>query len=225
MSSKQAILFINGEVNLAFCERYITQQHQALPLYCADGAYHKIATSKPLIEKLVAIIGDGDSATSLTTDIKRKYILKEDQNFTDFEKALSYLHDQGFKEVLIFGAGGGELDHTLSNVFILLRYKSSLALRLIDEYSYSFLLNPSTSIENVKGKMISIIPLMQLNNITLTGCKYPLNDAQLAFDGQLGTRNHAVKNKVEIQYKSGDGLIVISHESYHNFDEKMHLPS
>ena len=169
--------------------------------------------------QLQSVIGDGDSAKSVRSDDKI-YILCEDQNDTDFAKALQYIHGQAYQKLVVFGAGGGEIDHCISNFATALHYQNKLELQFIDEYGIGYFLKNETLIENQKGKMISIVPFPELQEIELSGCRYPLFNETLALTQRLGTRNHAISDRVKIRYTKGNGLVFISHNNYHNYQSQ-----
>ncbi len=213
---KKAILFINGEINLPFCQSYIKRYYNDLPIYCADGAFNKIKVSSTICKKLGLIIGDGDSIEQAhKTHVP--YQLYYDQNTTDFEKALLWLIDNQFQEVIIFGFGGGEMDHYLGNISSALAYKAQIKMTMIDVYGISYFLTARTHLKKVRGKMISIVPLFELHELTLKGFAFDLDHETLKFSNKIGTRNHAICEEVFIDYKQGEGIIFISHQNYHQF--------
>ena len=168
---RSAILFVNGKISLAFCENYIMQHYKALPIYCADGAYHKITHSCGLSQKIMAVVGDGDSCREIEAQ-HIAYQFFTDQNSTDFDKALQFLHQKGYQQIIVFGADGGEMDHYLGHLSSVLYYRKKLSIVFIDPCSYSFLLRKKMAISHVKNHMISIIPLFMLDKVILQGCKY-----------------------------------------------------
>ncbi len=45
-------------------------------------------------------------------------IKDQDQDTTDFEKAMNYTEKQGIKSVIALGVFGGRMDHTLNSMHI-----------------------------------------------------------------------------------------------------------
>ncbi|MFZ9034550.1 MAG: thiamine diphosphokinase [Francisellaceae bacterium] len=214
-----AILFINGEIDIAFCERYIKSHFDNYPVFCADGAYNSVRLSCHLYQKLVSVIGDGDSIDVIKTSNHIDYILAEDQEYTDFEKSLLHLLQMGIKRLVIFGFGGKEMDHYLGNVSTALAFKDEIDFMFIDQHGQSVFLSPEFRLENVKNKMVSVLPLPVLKGISYHGLKYPLDKATLTLGRRVGTRNQATSDVIEIHYDSGDGLVFISHENYRGKNE------
>lgn len=206
-----AILFLNGKVDIDFCENYISQHFSGLPIYCADGAYGKIKKSKTLSPKIKKVIGDFDSYKE---DDSELFLINRDQNSTDFEKCLEYLLVQGFEKIKVFGASEGEMDHFFANISTAKCYKKKLVIEFIDGYSRYFFIPKEFSVKNVKGKMFSVMPFGCVSNIYYNGLKYPLNGESLKFGVMTGARNYAVDDEVKISYSSGEILLFISHKKY-----------
>ncbi|WP_440656947.1 thiamine diphosphokinase [Cysteiniphilum sp. G11B1] len=212
--AKAAILLINGEIDIKFCESYISKHLDDLPIYCADGAFNQIQDVKSLVNKVQMIIGDGDSIDHA----KRLHILyqqDDDQYYTDFEKALNHLQQHGYCKLFLFGLGGKEMDHYLGNISTLLKYQQQVKCQVIDRYGVSQLMHQKMSIINAKGKMVSIVPLFELVDLTLQGFAFDLDKYTLRFGEALSIRNHALKDGLYIDYSQGSGLLFLSHDPYH----------
>lgn len=210
--AKKAILLINGEIDIAFCESYICQHLDDLPIYCADGAFNQIQDVKSLVNKVQMIIGDGDSIDHAKR-LNIPYQQDDDQYSTDFEKALSHLQQHGYHELSLFGLGGKEMDHYLGNISTLLKHQ--FKYQVIDRYGVSQLMHQNMHITNAKGKMVSIVPLFELVDLTLQGFAFDLDQYTLRFGEELGIRNHALQDELFIDYSQGSGLLFLSHDPYH----------
>lgn len=211
---KKAILLINGEIDIAFCELYISNHLGDLPVYCADGAFNQIQDVESLVNKVQMIIGDGDSINHAKR-LNIPYQQDDDQYSTDFEKALNYLQRHGYDELFLFGFGGKEMDHYLGNISTLLKHQHQLKYQVIDRYGVSQLMHQNIHITNAKGKMVSIVPLFELVDLTLQGFAFDLDKYTLRFGEALGIRNHALKDELFIDYSQGSGLLFLSHDPYH----------
>ena len=42
LMDKKAILFVKGDIDMNFVDQYLTENNLNFPIYCTDGAYHKI---------------------------------------------------------------------------------------------------------------------------------------------------------------------------------------
>lgn len=207
----QAILFLNGRIDLLFCEKYIQQNLDATNIFCADGAYKAVKQSNYLNLQIKKVIGDFDSFTETESDL---FWVDKDQNSTDFEKALNYIITQGASKVFVFGASEGEMDHFLCNISIAKSYKAEIDIEFIDVYSRYFFIPKQYSITGVEGRMFSVMPFGYAENIYYNGLKYSLNGESLSIDTNTGARNYATQDKVNITYSSGDILLFISHAKY-----------
>ena len=174
---------------------------------CAtDGAYHFLEENKI---RPNFISGDFDSIENLPKDIE--VIHTPNQDFTDFDKILQILYEKGFKNVDVFGASGKEQDHFLGNLHTTIQWKDKLNLTFFDNHSRYFLADKNTEILNSVDKTISLVPFPEATNIITKGLQYPLQDEKLTFGQRIGTRNKAIKNKVEISFKTGELFIFINH--------------
>ncbi|AIT10122.1 thiamine pyrophosphokinase [Candidatus Francisella endociliophora] len=211
MFFRQAILFLNGKIDLAFCEKYIQDKFTGLDIFCADGAYRIVKQSEQLNLKIKKVIGDFDS---LLVSDSSLFLVDHDQYSTDFEKSLNYIISQGFEKVFVFGASEGEMDHFLCNISIAKNYKNKIDIEFIDIYSRYFFIPEKYSVTNVDGKMFSVMPFGYAKDIYYNGLAYPLSGECLSIDTNTGARNYATQDKVEISYSSGDILLFISHAKY-----------
>lgn len=203
--SKTALLFINGTPpkNLPETEGYDV-------IACTDGAFHYLKEKNFPLKKLDFISGDFDSHTGKDEEIyHEKFIFTPDQDFTDFQKALDILKSKGIKKIDVYGGSGGEQDHFLGNLHVAFLFKNELEITFYDEFSIYFFIPNDFEIENVKGKMISLLPFPIVENLTTDGLNWELQQAELSLTKRIGTRNFATKNTVKISFEMGDLLVFI----------------
>ncbi|QIV94267.1 thiamine diphosphokinase [Allofrancisella frigidaquae] len=206
-----AILFLDGKIDLSFCQKYIADNQLNLPIFCADGAYLKVKGSYSINKKIEKVIGDFDSYNVIDNDL---FLIKDDQYSTDFEKCLDFLLENHFTKVYVFGASEGEMDHFLGNISTAKSYKKKIEIEFIDIYSRYFFISKEFTISGVLGRMFSVMPFGSAVNIYYNGLKYPLNGESLSLGAMMGTRNYAVEDIVKISYSTGDILLFISHGEY-----------
>jgi thiamine pyrophosphokinase len=198
---KKIALFLNGEkpINIPDLSNYAG-------VYSVDGAFHYL---QALNIKPDLIMGDFDSIEQLPTNIQ--HIHTPDQNFTDFEKALKIIIEQGYKSVDVFAANGLEQDHFLGNMTTALKYKKQLNLTFYDDRQKYYFLKKQTKIEGVKDKIISLFPFPKARNVSSTGLKYPLfNDTLNMKKNKIGTRNLATEDEICIHFSKGNLLVFIT---------------
>jgi len=177
-----------------------------IKILAADGAannLYKIGIESDFI------IGDLDSLENGDDNIANlsaKLIHLPDQNTNDFEKTLDFAYNNGMQNNLIFGFHGGELEHTLNNWSIFLKYSEKMNLCIFDADRYGFSIRESISINFESGEMISLIPQQKVKLIT-KGLKWELNNEILKFGEREGARNVAVDGRVSIEMLNGSLLL------------------
>lgn len=202
---KTALLFINGTPpkNLPNTEGYAI-------IACTDGAFHYLKEKNFSLNKLDFISGDFDSHSGIDENIyHEKFIFTPDQNFTDFQKALDILKNKDVKKVDVYGGSGGEQDHFLGNLHVAFLFKNELEITFYDEFSSYFFIPKDFEINNVEGKMISLLPFPKVENLVTDGLNWELKNEDLEITKRIGTRNFATKSTVKISYRDGDLLVFI----------------
>lgn len=202
---KTALLFINGTPpkNLPNTEGYAI-------IACTDGAFHYLKEKNFPLAQLDFISGDFDSHTGNDENIyHEKFIFTPDQNFTDFQKALDILKNKGIKKVDVYGGSGGEQDHFLGNLHVAFLFKDLMEITFYDEFSSYFFIPKNFEINNVEGKMVSLLPFPKVENLVTDGLNWELKNEDLEITKRIGTRNFATKSTVKISYSDGDLLVFI----------------
>lgn len=202
---KTALLFINGTPpkNLPNTEGYAI-------IACTDGAFHYLKEKNFPLAQLDFISGDFDSHTGNDENIyHEKFIFTPDQNFTDFQKALDILKNKDVKKVDVYGGSGGEQDHFLGNLHVAFLFKDLMEITFYDEFSSYFFIPKDFEINNVEGKMFSLLPFPKVENLVTDGLNWELKNEDLEITKRIGTRNFATKSTVKISYSDGDLLVFI----------------
>ena len=202
---KTALLFINGTPpkNLPNTEGYAI-------IACTDGAFHYLKEKNFTLAQLDFISGDFDSHSGIDENIyHEKFIFTPDQNFTDFQKALDILKNKGIKKVDVYGGSGGEQDHFLGNLHVAFLFKDLMEITFYDEFSSYFFIPKDFEINNVEGKMVSLLPFPKVENLVTDGLNWELKNEDLEITKRIGTRNFATKSTVKISYSDGDLLVFI----------------
>ena len=203
--SLKAILFINGTPpkNLPKTEDYDV-------IACTDGAFHYLKEKNFSLEKLDFISGDFDSHTGSDENLyHEKFIFTPDQEFTDFQKALDILKGKDVKKVDVYGGSGGEQDHFLGNLHVAFLFRKELEITFFDEFSTYFFIPKNFELNNIAGRMISLLPFPKVENLATSGLNWELKNEELDLTKRVGTRNFAKENTVKISYTKGDLLIFV----------------
>ncbi len=180
-----------------------------IPIFCADGAVLKLIDMKIGYEK---VIGDLDTLQKKgrideIPDSKKVYLPEQETN--DFEKTLNYVHKLGSKRILITGFHGGELEHSLNNWSVLMKYQSKLSLCIYENSRYAIPVSKSIILPVEKGEIVGLIPQPKAK-LTTKDLKWELQDKILELGKREGARNEALSEKAEIVVKDGSILVFIN---------------
>ncbi len=190
-------------------KRKVFSNFKGAKILAADGAGIKLL-KKGIMPDYV--IGDLDSfyEKPIFEKIdKAKIIRISDQETNDFEKNLLFAQQKGYKKILILGFHGGELEHSLNNWSVLIRYSKIMDLCIFDRFRYGIPVRESISIDTKINEIISIIP--QTNTkIKTKNLEWHLNNEVLEFGKREGARNRAIKDEVDIELLEGEYLLFIN---------------
>lgn len=166
------------------------------------------------------LLGDLDSiGEEALTYIKehkievKKFPAKKD--FTDTELALSYLVDEGYKDIVILGALGTRLDHELANLMNLKKlYKKGIRAKIEDDYNeVIYVEEGSYDFEKTNKKYFSLISAGTSMNFTTKGLYYEVEDLEInAENPSRGVSNEMVGEKATIKINSGSAFIIQSRD-------------
>ncbi len=167
--------------------------------------------------KADVLLGDFDRDLNLeqirTWQYPIEIIAAPDQHKTDLEKGIEFLIERGFPAVNIVWATGRRLDHTLSNVTNVVRYKHQLKITLIDDYSVVYPLVGRFEKWYAQGTVLSLIPVGTVTGISTEGLAYNLTNDTLTLGHRSGNSNHAATDGfVRIMHQTGDLLLMECHD-------------
>jgi len=195
-------------LNAKLPEKSIYDSLNANKIIAADGAALKLMDigvgCDYIIGDLDSFYQDERSALFTTQEI----IHLPDQNKNDFEKILDYCIEHKISNLLITGLHGGELEHTLNNQSILIRYAEKLNLCIYDQGRYGIPVSESIRFDCKKGEIISIIP-QPTAILSSKNLQWELDIFHLEFGHREGARNRAIDNFVEILVISGNYMLFI----------------
>ncbi len=161
------------------------------------------------------IIGDFDSLGRIPEGVKDVITLPCEKDVTDTYAAAEAAVESGATEVVIFGAVGTRLDHTLGNIATLeYLHENNVIARIIDGHNDLRLIkNEKVTVNKENGTFLSVVPLdYELNGVTLSGVKYPLENARILRPRTLTISNEITAEYAEISVKSGTALVIISRD-------------
>lgn len=208
------IVVCSGSVNnYAYIRKYF---EKADLIICADGGAQHLKKLGIIPDILV---GDFDSITEsefdslLGTGVEVVRFPAE-KDATDTQLAVQLAMDRGCSEVILLGATGTRLDHTMANVFLLrMLLEAGIKGILADEHNEIQMINESISLTKEKDFRISLVPVGgKATGVTTEGMYYPLKDATLEFGTTWGISNEFTEDTASVVIKEGLLLIIKSRD-------------
>jgi len=131
---------------------------------------------------------------------------------TDLELALTYAIEQGAQEVVVLGALGGRLDHTLANLLLLtLPSLEGALVRIVDGAGEVLLVGNGKAItlQGCPGDLVSLLPIGgDASGVTTTGLAWALQNDMLRFGFSKGVSNEMTAHQARVEVEQGLLLVV-----------------
>ncbi len=214
------LIFANGKISEgAWIQSHI--QNPSVVIAANGGLTHLLDVD--LTPDL--IIGDFDSVDSKLIDSSvqggaRSIKHRADKDKTDLELALLYAHQHFIEPILVFGATGGRIDHSLANL-MLLAHPDLLGqdITYIDFGYRIWIVHDHTEITGEPGDLISLIPVNGEAYVeTTSGLRWPLNNETLEFGVTRGVSNELSEKIAEIVLISGIIICIHTKKRMHSID-------
>lgn len=206
-------------------------------LYCA-GEYHDpyilpgegdtvaaVDGGLMLTERLGLVpdlmIGDFDSLGHIPegTNVLEYPAEKDD---TDTAIACEYFLSKGCRQIFIIGAVGGRPDHTYANIQLLRHMAVQGVQGFVFAHDFVFTAVSCGMLEwndNYSGYISVFAMDSYAEGVSLSGLKYPLNDAVISCDKTLGVSNEFLSQKASAIVADGTLLIMFERK------EALELPT
>lgn len=200
----RAVIFCGGEiVNYDRVGERIKAEDMIL---CADSGYMH---ARKLGLSPYAVLGDFDSFDVKAVDCENVMIYPAKKDYTDSEIALRYAFGCGCDDILLLGAAGGRLDHTLGNICLLkLVLERGASGEMYDgAVSVRLAARGSVSLTGKPGDIFSIIPFAEADGLTTKGLEYPLINQSLA-GASTGLSNVFEEECVSLEISSGMAIVI-----------------
>ncbi|MCR5415641.1 MAG: thiamine diphosphokinase [Pseudobutyrivibrio sp.] len=164
------------------------------------------------------VIGDFDSAG----EVLYEHLMRENKNViklnpikddTDIEAALRYSFENTEGDIVILGALGGRIDHTLGNIALLgLGLEHGRDVYLQNAVNRVQMIPPNGELVLKKaeqyGKYVSVFPYMsEVTGLTMAGFKYPLEQATIKGFNTLTVSNEIEADIAYIRHQDGYLLV------------------
>ena len=172
-------------------------------IIAADGGFSLASRAGLRVDLLV---GDMDSLDSPPQNIP---ILKfpREKDATDLELALDYARATNPERIVVVGAFGARLDHTLANANLLEKY--DLPVVLFHQGFRVYLVVDELEIPAALGDLVSLIPLSaEVRGIFTWGLRYPLHDGVLFRASTRGVSNEVVGLPCGVRVREGKLLLI-----------------
>ena len=181
---------------------------------CADAAGHPYS-HLPRVPDVV--IGDFDSLSGRILDSRlgTRFLQVDDQYTTDSEKAIIFAVEQGIQEVVLVGAVGWRLDHTIFNCQLMERFASEVKICLAGPFAD--LVRLSTG-DKVSWRLpiatrFSLMPVLgPVSRVTLEGAEFPLLGEDLYPGGVATISNRVVVSPLLISIGTGSLLVGVDRD-------------
>lgn len=185
------------------------------------NSYYKVAVDGGLEHFLKnniipdIFIGDMDSVKS-GIDNMESIILDVEKDTTDTEYAVDFLIEKGYKELILLGCIGSRIDHTFGNIRLLSKLQeNNIKGYMKNSNNKIYVLGKGNHIleKSSKLKYISFIPLKEdIENISLLGFKYKLEDYKMFWNNNIGLSNEFSEDKSEVKISNGLLLTIESRD-------------
>lgn len=158
------------------------------------------------------LLGDFDEQMDLE-EIQGKYpemkiVHTPDQNKTDFEKAIEFLLERGYKKIIGLGLTGRRMDHTFNNIATLGKYNDQAFIQIVDDYSVIECISRVYNKKHAKGTKISLLPLGDVSGVITRNLRYSLMNESLSLGKRTGSSNE-VSEDGEVVVTIGKGKLII----------------
>lgn len=186
-------------------------------IICADGGTRHASALK-LTPQL--IIGDMDSIDKEVLQSYRQWGTKikhypREKDEVDTELAIMEGVKLGYKDILLVGATGGRLDHTLANIHLISKAATEgIRVTIIDEHHRLYIITPQipAHIKGAVGDVISLIPITErVTGVHSQGLKWELNDRTFTLGHPFGISNELVAPTARVEVEQGLLLVVELH--------------
>ncbi len=205
---KAILILANGSWNEARDVAWLRRiAEDADRVVATDGALDRATQCQLAVDLL---IGDLDSLANPANLEQRFPNLEihrypEDKDQTDLELAIDWALRQSPKSILIYGATGGRIDHTMANLALLEKgLHSGIPIQIISPSESVQLIQGDHPLDGaIVGDRVSLLPISLFCTVSTQGLLYPLEGEKL-FRGQgRGISNVVAATPARVTVESG----------------------
>lgn len=208
----KAVIISNGIIT---DYNFSKKQCESCFVICADGAINHCINMG--VDPDVWV-GDMDSCTLDENQFKNAtrgceiIKLNKEKDVTDTEYCCNYAVKNGYDDIIILGATGTRLDHTIANIHMLSKLNSSgVKAAIVDSNNIMYVANKHNVINKGDFDYVSVLPISEcLTGVSNTGLYYCQNNDILDKYSSKGVSNKMVDDTATIDITNGDALIILS---------------
>lgn len=211
--SGRACIITGGNLSAAFLLKYMKETSYTI-IIAVDGALeivHRLGICPDYI------VGDFDTVNKeLLKEYEEQKILRHppEKDQTDTELAIETAVQHQCRELVLLGATGTRLDHSLANIFLLQRLlEKNIQAVIADDCNRLYLKNNSFTLKKQEcyGRYLSLLPLTEkVEQVTLTGFKYPVQGRTFFREYTLGVSNEITEEEARVEFSEGIFIVVES---------------
>ena len=153
------------------------------------------------------VLGDLDSITPVLLEKVENMNVdlisyEPNKDKTDFELSLDSINEPEEKNIFIIGGEEGEIDHLFSIFSLVINYEFATNVTwLYKDKTIVFKNNMSIFLN--EGTKFSVVPITNLNKLTISGAKWNLNEENIEAGSSKTLRNESVENQIMISCNEG----------------------
>lgn len=137
-----------------------------------------------------------------------------EKDMTDSELAIDIALEKGCSRVILLGALGTRLDHSVSNLFLLKKLLDRGTEGILaDENNEARLIDSSLTLERELNLFVTLLPIGgSAKGVTTQGLYYPLKNAALEVGSSWGVSNRFSSGKATVTIQEGTLLVILSRD-------------
>lgn len=208
----RAVIISGGRADIEFIRRELAGEFYDM-LIAADSG---LETCHALGIMPDVMLGDYDSVSGQIKEYYQScgvqaFTYPEKKDETDTELAVKFAINKHAGQIILYRATGSRMDHTLANLFLLqLGLEHGIDMQIRDKYNRIRLVKGKFVLQKPAqfGNYISLLPLSQtVEDICLTGFRYPLEHARMVQGSSLGISN--VLEEEQGVISAGSGILIL----------------
>ncbi len=213
MPPKLVLILANGHWPQAGPSTSVLQEADFI--IAANGGWAKARIYQIPVD---LVVGDLDSLrakdlTALRASGTKTLVYPREKDKTDLEIALDYALSLRTTRVVIVGALGDRLDHTLVNTLLLEKAaRAGVFIEIENGEERVFVVNDRLCLEEAeKGDLVSLLPISEVvEGVQTKGLRFSLEHESLTRSSSRGVSN--VVSSVPVQIHIEKGLLLVVHQ-------------